>query len=223
MSLAIFDFDGTLYRGETMRLFLRVLAGMDDRARRMVRRYYRRNAPAYVLYKLGFFRLPLMTFAARRHAALLAGLNQAGLEEYFHRCLEAARPGFNPAALDRLRAHLAAGDRVVILSGAYAPFLAAVARELGAGAWLGTELTMVDGRCMGMGRHLVGPGKAAALREFLDAEERAGRRHDLATAYAYTDGAHDLHLLNLVGRPVAVSPDRRLRQAAERRGWEIIK
>ncbi|MGE5552233.1 MAG: HAD family hydrolase [Bacteroidota bacterium] len=222
MRLAIFDFDGTLYRGETMRLFLRVLSKMDTRRRRAVQRYYLRNAPAYLLYKLGLFRLPLMTLAARRHTRLLVGLNQSELEEYFQRCLEAARPGLSPAVLARLRAHLAAGDRVVILSGAYAPFLEAVARELGVDAWLGTALVTADGRCAGMGPHLVGPGKIAALRVFLAAEEREGRHHDLASAYAYADGAHDLSLLKLVGHPVAVRPDRWLRKEAERKGWEIL-
>jgi phosphoserine phosphatase len=39
----------------------------------------------------------------------------------------------------------------------------------------------------------------------------------------YSDSAYDLPLLEAVGRPVAVNPDRRLRRIARARGWEIMK
>ena len=39
---------------------------------------------------------------------------------------------------------------------------------------------------------------------------------------AYADSYSDLGLFELVGRPVAVYPDRRLRRLAQARGWEVI-
>lgn len=123
----------------------------------------------------------------------------------------------------RLRAHLEAGDHVVLLSGAFAAFLALVSQELGAHAWIGTDLEMEDGRCVGRLRnHAIGPAKAEALRAYLREREAAGARFDLTEAYAYADGGQDLPLLALVGHPVAVAPDRRLQRTAERRGWEVI-
>jgi hypothetical protein len=57
------------------------------------------------------------------------------------------------------------------------------------------------------------------------AEAIAGlaRRHrlDLAGSYAYTDSVTDLPMLEAVGHPVAVNPDRELRKIAEDRGWEV--
>ena len=43
---------------------------------------------------------------------------------------------------------------------------------------------------------------------------------DRCTAYA--DSASDIALLAAVSRPIAVYPDRKLRQTAERQGWEIM-
>ena len=43
----------------------------------------------------------------------------------------------------------------------------------------------------------------------------------LAHATFYTDSISDLPLLEAVGRPVAVNPDRRLRRLATRRGWPV--
>ena len=38
----------------------------------------------------------------------------------------------------------------------------------------------------------------------------------------YTDDVGDLALLELVGEPVAVNPDPRLRREAGRRGWRVL-
>jgi phosphoserine phosphatase len=47
------------------------------------------------------------------------------------------------------------------------------------------------------------------------------RNVDLLRSYAYADSISDLPMLEAVGRPVAVNPDRRLRSAAEERGWQV--
>ncbi|HEY4223650.1 MAG TPA: haloacid dehalogenase-like hydrolase, partial [Myxococcota bacterium] len=42
---------------------------------------------------------------------------------------------------------------------------------------------------------------------------------ELAACSFYTDSASDLPMLEVVGHPVVVSPDQRLRRVAKRRGW----
>jgi len=44
---------------------------------------------------------------------------------------------------------------------------------------------------------------------------------DLGGSYAYTDSIADLPMLEAVGHPVAVNPDKELRKQAEERGWDI--
>ncbi|MBX3286647.1 MAG: haloacid dehalogenase-like hydrolase, partial [Actinobacteria bacterium] len=55
------------------------------------------------------------------------------------------------------------------------------------------------------------------------AMEHLARRHDLdlARCWAYSDSVTDLPMLEAVGHPVAVNPDRTLRRLAEERGWEV--
>ena len=60
-----------------------------------------------------------------------------------------------------------------------------------------------------------GPTKAEALHEL------ESRGLDLSASYAYTDSHTDLPLLEAVGNPVAVNPDRELRRTAEERQWPI--
>ena len=50
--------------------------------------------------------------------------------------------------------------------------------------------------------------------------EAAG--YDLADCYAYSDSITDLPMLEAVGHPAAVNPDRALRRAARERGWPVL-
>lgn len=63
-----------------------------------------------------------------------------------------------------------------------------------------------------------GEGKAIAIRKL--AEEKG---YDLRLSYAYTDSAGDLPMLEIVGHPVAVNPDRALETIAYHRGWAIVE
>jgi HAD superfamily hydrolase (TIGR01490 family) len=61
-----------------------------------------------------------------------------------------------------------------------------------------------------------GPHKATAMRQVAEV-----RGYDLGQCYAYSDSITDLPMLQIVGHPVAVNPDRELRAAARAMGWEV--
>jgi HAD superfamily hydrolase (TIGR01490 family) len=61
-----------------------------------------------------------------------------------------------------------------------------------------------------------GPHKATALRQIAEV-----RGYDLSRCYAYSDSITDLPMLQAVGNPVAVNPDRELRAAARAMGWPV--
>ena len=44
---------------------------------------------------------------------------------------------------------------------------------------------------------------------------------DLDRCTAYSDSANDMPMLTMVGTPVAINPDRKLRNIAEKRGWIV--
>ena len=85
---------------------------------------------------------------------------------------------------------------------------------------LGTVSEVVDGAYTGnlVGAVLHGPEKAIAVRALA---EREGI--DLAASSAYSDSANDLPLLECVGLPHVVNPDRRLKRIARQRGWPVYE
>jgi phosphoserine phosphatase len=75
-----------------------------------------------------------------------------------------------------------------------------------------------DGRYTGVLEfYAYGEGKAEAIRKM--ATERG---LDLDECYAYSDSATDLPMLEAVGNPVAVNPDKELKTIATERDWPIL-
>jgi HAD superfamily hydrolase (TIGR01490 family) len=115
--------------------------------------------------------------------------------------------------------HLDEGERVWLVTAAPIEIAEIIARRLGLTGALGTvaehENGVYTGRLVGEMLHGLAKGeavKALAAREGLDLDECS----------AYSDSYNDLSMLSLVGHPVAINPDGRLRAHAKRLGWRII-
>jgi HAD superfamily hydrolase (TIGR01490 family) len=120
-------------------------------------------------------------------------------------------------ALDLIALHRALGRKVYIVSSSPEEVVQPLAERLGADGVIATRAESVDGRYTGrLEFYCYGEQKADSIRELA---EREGI--DLSTTYAYSDSATDLPMLEAVGLPVAVNPDRDLRKVAEQRNWQI--
>jgi HAD superfamily hydrolase (TIGR01490 family) len=114
--------------------------------------------------------------------------------------------------------HKASGREVVIVSSSGEEVVGPIGELVGADRVIATRMVVADGRYTGqIDYYAYGPTKAAAMRELAEA---AG--YDLADCYAYSDSITDLPMLEVVGHPAAVNPDRALRRAARERGWPIL-
>jgi fatty acyl-CoA reductase len=130
-------------------------------------------------------------------------------------------PGFTlsriyPDALACLRKHKQMGHRVVLLSGAL-DFLLDPLKDL-ADDVLCASLQEENGSYTG---ELSGAPVAGEARARMLASYARRRGVDLRRSYAYADSISDLPMLEAVGNPVAVNPDRRLAAAAKSREWKI--
>lgn len=121
-------------------------------------------------------------------------------------------------ALELIRQHKAAGHRVIIISASPTEIVTPLADYLGVDEAIASRAT-VDGQGRytgGMEFYSYGPYKAEAMQELA---ERDGI--DLASSYAYSDSITDLPMLEAVGHPTAVNPDRELAAVANERDWEV--
>jgi HAD superfamily hydrolase (TIGR01490 family) len=121
-------------------------------------------------------------------------------------------------ARDLIDEHLGAGHRVYLVSAAPAEIVEPLARHFGAHRAVASIAEVgVDGRYTGqLEQYAYGAEKARLVQELA---ARDGL--DLDASYAYSDSVSDVPMLEVVGHPVAVNPDRALRRVAGARGWEV--
>jgi len=121
-------------------------------------------------------------------------------------------------AAELIEEHRAMGREVVIVSSSGEEVVGPIGELVGADRVIATRMVVEDGRYTGQVEYYAyGPTKAAAMRELARAAD-----YDLADCYAYSDSITDLPMLEAVGHPTAVNPDRALRRAARERDWPVV-
>jgi HAD superfamily hydrolase (TIGR01490 family) len=114
--------------------------------------------------------------------------------------------------------HRAAGRDVVLVSSSGDEMVRPIGDLLGITDIIATRMVVEDGRYTGdVDFYAAGPNKATAVRELA-----AQRHYNLQDSYAYSDSISDAPLLEAVGHPTAVNPDRALRRLATERGWPTL-
>jgi HAD superfamily hydrolase (TIGR01490 family) len=159
----------------------------------------------------------------RARAASLSAIKGRSREDMAEVGLAVAReeliPRLYPQAVELLSRHKRAGREVYIASSSPEDYLALLATELGIDGVVGTRAEVVDDRYTGEldGPLIHGPEKAERVRQLA-----ADRDIDLEHSFAYSDSINDLPLLELVGNPVAMNPDLKLRAIARQRAWQVL-
>jgi HAD superfamily hydrolase (TIGR01490 family) len=130
---------------------------------------------------------------------------------------EIVEPLVYAEAADLIEEHRLAGREIVIVSSSGADVVEPIGEMLGADRVVATRMVSVEGRYTGeIEFYAYGENKAVAVRGLA-----AAGGYDLADCYAYSDSITDLPMLEAVGHPMAVNPDRALRKAAVERGWPV--
>ncbi|QQU95892.1 HAD family hydrolase [Corynebacterium aurimucosum] len=126
-------------------------------------------------------------------------------------------PAIYAEARALIDAHRTAGHDVVIISASASVLVEPIAQELGIEHVVATELAEKDGRFTG---EILFYCKGAAKAEAL-ARMAKQLNVDPDVSFAYSDSATDIPMLEQVGHPVAVNPDRLLKKHALAHDWEI--
>lgn len=222
MKVAIFDLEGTLYTGNITRGI--ALFHQAHRVKRLI-------LYLFFLIHMPIFWLGMKGVISGKFGRELWARNMGWLVggwsvEQGERCFdwiarEYVFPRARASVVERLRRHQEQGDRVILVSGTFAPLLAAIGRQFGVEETVGTPLKLKNGHYTG-GSHTPvcqGKGKVQRLEEYLGEHDPT----EWEASSSYADSHFDRWILGKVGRPVAVHPDPGLETMAKEEGWEILK
>jgi len=151
---------------------------------------------------------------------LTEGWDKAEVEELVEEALEeVVAPLVYAEALFLIDEHMREGRRVYIVSASPEEVVRPLARYIGVENVVATKAKVDEHGCYTgeVDVYAYGPAKALAVEAIARTEGIS-----LDGSYAYSDSATDEPLLELVGNPVAVNPEKELREIAEQRGWPIL-
>jgi HAD superfamily hydrolase (TIGR01490 family) len=212
---AFFDLDKTVIAKASMVAF----SGPLHRAGLLSRRMLLRAAWGQLVYAQ--FGASPEKLAKLRDSVLrlTIGWDQAAISRIVRETLvDVVEPIVYDEALELIREHQSAGRKVFIVSASPEEIVAPLGRFLGVDEVIATRAELDEhGRYTGRTElYCYGPSKVVAMQAIA---ERDGI--DLARSYGYSDSATDRPMLEAVGHPVVVNPDRELLRAAKANGWEI--
>lgn len=234
VSLAAFDFDGTLIDGDAGVHFARHLltrgyldalvdGGLVDRLKRLAKlnwdtsRLVYKHLSLHLRYELGELdRHGMVERAYEGFEGTDADLIQDEMARFARDKLPRK---LRPDVVDQLEHHIDQDDHAVVLSTGLHGLIWPL-RDV-----LDLDFEVVACRLKRDGGELTGAvegpmsGAEKATRMVAIARRRG---HALDEAFAYGDHEDDAHLLKMVGNPVAVHPTDRMRHLARRKGWPVL-
>jgi HAD superfamily hydrolase (TIGR01490 family) len=123
-----------------------------------------------------------------------------------------------PEILKEIEFHKENKAVIVMLSSAIDSICRPVAKLIGIEDIICSSMETINGILTGdpEGKFCYGDEKRVRLMEFCEAGN-----HKLSEAFYYADSISDLPALDIVGHPVCVTPDKKLRHLAREREWKI--
>lgn len=230
---AFFDFDHTLLHGDAGMIFGRTLMeysferGIHLRGRERTNHVIATGAHIAGNVGKGMFYRSLNAVGIMKRSELIERLyrmlKDLPAEEMGRRMErvwnERIRQRLYPEMVALLDKHRKAGRRIVIVTTGMRELVLHATKTLGDDIEvIGVEMHAKDGVWLGsVEGPLYGVHKADAVRAWA-----LQHNVDLKQCYAYSDHYSDAAFLGLVGHPVAVNPDLRLRLLARKKGWRVV-
>ena len=212
---AFFDLDKTIIARSSTLAFSRSFyqGGLINR------RAVLRSAYAQFVYLVGGADHDQMERMRAYLSSMCAGWDVQQVKDIVSETLhELIDPIIYDEAATLIEEHHLAGRDVVIVSSSGSEVVAPIGEMLGADRVIATRMVVEDGRYTGdIDFYAYAENKASAVRELAEVEG-----YDLDGSYAYSDSATDLPMLEEVGHPFAVNPDRALRREAVARDWPVL-
>ncbi|MFC3900009.1 HAD family hydrolase [Aliicoccus persicus] len=218
MKVALFDFDGTLYPGQTFNVMLKHLKDHPQYSKNYLK-FMSRFRLVYIGYKLKLVSKDTMRSEAMKLYILSFKDNtKEEIVDYFKELGQEIRQDLYQPLIEKVKALKAKNVYTMVISGAYTELLQGILED-DFDHLIGTTIPFKEDKIDTSNEilHMQSDVKVKEIKKHLEDKDV-----DWANSYAFSDSITDLDMLQLVGNAYAVRPDDELRQYAEVNGWGII-
>ena len=214
MTLAIFDLDNTLISDDSDFLWGQFLVdqGIVDKAQ-----YEEANALFYQDYQQGKLDITAFLHFSLAPLALHKAEQLYQWREQF--ITEIIKPIQLKPAIRLVNKHRFKGDTVMVITATNRFITEPIVKLFGIDHLLATTPEMIEGQYTGKftGLPCFQETKVTLLQEWLKTSPET-----LENSWFYSDSHNDLPLLEVVDNPVAIDPDEKLREHANKNDWPIL-
>lgn len=209
--IAFFDLDHTIVNVASGRIVFE-----SSRMHKLIGR--KESCEAIVMILMNRMGMLSEESAIARSLMWYRGISEDPDKPVWKHCAEKLKSEIRNDARREIKYHQDKGAHTVILS-ASTPFLCnQIKMELQMDDIICTELEYRDHYFTGKikGRYCHGTEKLVRMRQYCK-----DKRLHMENAFYYADSINDLPVLEAVGVPVCVTPDKKLEKIALKRGWQI--
>lgn len=221
MKASFFDLDGTLTNSQWWRGYMAYFQRVGQK-RLTHLAFLAVHYPQYLLNNVGLISATQFRRPWASHLAwYLRGYEENEAEAIWRSVIEDfLSKHWREDSLEIMKQRRAEGDLIVLVSACMSPLLRRIGERLRVEHVVGTEVQTRGDRYTGRvaGQVCIADQKAKLCQQYL---RQQGLAVDLEISESFADSTSDLSLLDMVGRPVAVHPDHKLREIAEERNWRI--
>ncbi len=208
---AFFDFDGTIIHGFSALVFIReqLRAGYIN-----IEEFLKLTS---WMVSFGFGSMDFSTMLSLS-SQFMADMPEEEMESFAKKVYEKyIAKSIYPESRALIEAHLKKGHTVAIISSATQYQIKHAADDLDVPHRFTSMLEIKDGNLTGKtSSSCFGVGKVQAAKSLIEQENL-----DTSKSFFYSDGEEDLPLLELVGNPSPLNPDKKLSEIAEANQWPI--
>jgi len=211
---AFYDLDHTILDGNSATHIVQEARKQEV----MTERQFRHAVWLSILYKLNIGEPARMIL---RMLSWLKGKEELHIMNFSREIFDLLiKDTVRPEILETIKEHRDKKGAVVLLSSASNPICLPVSQFLGMDDIICTQLESRNGRLTGntIRKLVYGSEKKVRMLEFCRDKD-----YDPRDAWYYGDSNTDRYVMEAVGNPVAVFPDRKLLKIAKRNHWPILQ
>jgi len=210
--IAFFDLDGTLLKVNSGKVLIR-------RAHQSGLMHTRDLMHAFYLSFLHKFNLKETTQIAAQMPKWMGGMPEQEMADFSEKIIKRELLNLiRPEMYEEIETHKKNNARLVMLSASLPYICGPIARHLEFDDIICSRLETIDGVLTGnpIGRLCLDDEKLVRFNDYCGLHNCS-----ISDAYYYGDSIEDFPVLDVVGHPVCIKPDKKLNKIAIQKGWPI--